>query len=148
LDIKLKYHGWCEGRIEIGMSGANLTASYLSDGIGDLVRGLQRLRAASGTVRVSWANEPGELRWVLDRVGNEVTVRILWFDDYLTTQLDDEGRQLLSAVCKLRELIGAVATGTSRLLRDMDEDAYEKQWGHPFPGAALTALNEPDDGHA
>lgn len=72
--------GWSEARLTIGRASTPLSASYLDDALGDLVRATATLPQAQSTVRVSWAEEPGEFRWVLDRSGDELSVRLLWFD--------------------------------------------------------------------
>jgi hypothetical protein len=140
-EVALEHHGWVRARFEIGSARAELTGSYLRDGPGDLLLGLCVLRASPGTVRVTWAEEPGEFRWVFHRVGDDVTTRILWFDDWPTDLRDDDGTEVLVATCGVGTLIRGITAGTSRLLRDTDEEAYARRWGHSFPAGALADLS-------
>jgi hypothetical protein len=63
-----------------------LWASFLTDGLGDLLEGVAALvrgpEQATATVR--WMDEPGEHRWQLTRDGDGVRVRILaWLTERL-----------------------------------------------------------------
>lgn len=83
-DVQFVYRltgtGWSEATMTIGDASTPMSASYLDDALGDLVAAAVLLPGAESTVRVSWAEEPGEFRWVLDRSGDQVAVRILWFE--------------------------------------------------------------------
>lgn len=77
--------GWAEADIACGESRAMLTASYLRDALGDLLRAVGEVAHRGGVVRCSWEEEPGEFRWVFTIVApGQVQLRILWFDDMYT----------------------------------------------------------------
>jgi len=103
--------GWSEARLTIRAASTPLSASYLDDALGDLVRATAALTQAQSTVRVSWAEEPGEFRWVLDRSGDELSVRVLWFDSLWGPDPDEKGKVLLKATCSLTAFQGAIASG-------------------------------------
>jgi hypothetical protein len=73
-EYRLTGHGWSEARLQIGESWIALTASYPDDALGDLVRGVLALARGAHQIRVSWAEQPGEYRWVLTAQGSSVNV--------------------------------------------------------------------------
>jgi hypothetical protein len=52
---------------------ARLTASYLSDALGDLLQGVLRALRGANTVEFVWLEEPGEYRWRFETT-DDVTV--------------------------------------------------------------------------
>jgi hypothetical protein len=74
--------GWAEASIADERSSVEMTASYLTDALADLLSALAALkRGDSDSERFSWDGEPAEYRWLLRREGDEVDVSILWFHD-------------------------------------------------------------------
>lgn len=55
--------GWSNSLLTIDPDSTQLTTSYLSDALGDLVAATTLLPRAESTIRVSWDEEPGEFRW-------------------------------------------------------------------------------------
>src|SRR6266571_1195228 len=114
-DVSFNYRltgtGWSEGRLVIGEEFADATASYLSDALGDLLRAVLALAEDSETARASWDEEPGEYRWIFERSGDRVRVRLLEFPEWraIVDAPDAEGRTLLDASCPLGDLVAAVA---------------------------------------
>jgi hypothetical protein len=143
--MRFEYHltglGWCEARLQVGSSWVGLTASYLDDALGDLVRGVLALARGAHQVHVSWAEEPGEFRWVLTQEGASVDVRILWFDELWGSAEDDRGRERLRASCPTRSLCLAVAQGAQAVLDEHGIAGYKERWiEHDFPAEALKEL--------
>jgi hypothetical protein len=134
--------GWAEARIADQTTSAAMTASYLTDALGDLLSALAVLkRGESDSERFSWDGEPAEFRWILRRDGDEVDVSILWFQDIYKPQHDDVGRVLFATRQPLAELLRAVSAGAARLLEDIGEDGYRERWvEHAFPTVALAEL--------
>jgi hypothetical protein len=144
-DVQFAYRltgaGWSEARLTVGGASTPLSASYLDDALGDLIRAAIELPGAQSTVRVSWAEEPGEFRWVLDRAGDQLAVRVLWFDSLWGPDADDMGKVLLNASCPLVAFQGAIAAGAREVLDEWGEDGYQARWiEHDFPTAALLQL--------
>jgi hypothetical protein len=89
----------------------------------------------------SWAKEPGEYRWVMERDGDEVRVRILAFPDLWSGAPDDDGENLLDATCGFRPFVTALAEGARQVLDTHGADGYREKWiEHPFPAEHLHAL--------
>lgn len=144
-DVQFVYRltgaGWSEARLTIGAGSTALSASYLDDALGDLVAAAVALAEAASTIRVSWAEEPGEFRWVLDRSGDRLAVRVLWFDALWGSDPDENGTVLLDATCSLVAFQRAIASGARAVLDEWGEDGYRAKWiEHDFPTARLVEL--------
>lgn len=140
-EYDLLHLGWSRASLTIGTATVSLTASYLSDALGDLVAAASVLHRATSTVRVAWAEEPGDFRWVLDRAGDDLSVQVLGFDETWAGDPDDRGTVLLSARCTVAEFRNAVARGARAVLERWGEAGYRQAWhAHDFPTAALAAL--------
>lgn len=126
---RLTGRGWSEARLQVGESWVSLTASYLDDALGDLVRGVLALARGAHQARVSWAEEPGEYRWVLNAQGSSVNVRVLWFDQLWGSDEDDSGRELLNADCTRHALCCAVVDGAQAVLEEHGLAGY-KEFGY------------------
>lgn len=124
----------------MGFSAASLSASYLGDALGDLVRAAVALPGARSTLRVTWQEEPGEFRWILEPRGSQVLVRVVWFDDWGARD-ESAGAVRLEASCEVSEFQRAVAMAARSLLAEWGADGYREQWvEHDFPLEHLTRL--------
>ena len=72
--------GWSEARLGDGPCSVRITASYLGDALGELLEAVGVLLEGAEQARCSWAEEPGEYRWIFDRAGSDVRLRVL--DEY------------------------------------------------------------------
>jgi hypothetical protein len=63
---QLQGHGWAECRLEIDDQHATLTASYLSDALGDLASATTAALRGHPRPTASFAEEPGEYRWIFE----------------------------------------------------------------------------------
>jgi hypothetical protein len=135
--------GWAEARIADETSSVVITASYLTDALGDLLSALAALKCGdSDTERFSWDGEPAEHRWILRSDGDEVVVSILWFHDIYKPQHDEAGRVVFATRQPLAEFVRAVSASAAQLLEEVGEDGYRERWvEHPFPTAALAELS-------
>jgi hypothetical protein len=127
--------GWSECSIEIGDQQAHVTASYLSDALGDLLRAVVGLLRGARDATAAFAEEPGEYRWRLRCIGDgQVSVRILWFNDTFSRLPDERGSVILDAQCRLRTLTGAMLAASQHVLREHGLEGYARQWkNHEFP---------------
>jgi len=133
--------GWSEARLAFGDRWVELSASYLEDALGDLLSAVQSVRDGADHARASWAEEPGEFRWLFDRDGGMVEVRVLWFDDQLDHLPDDAGDERIVGRVALDELVAAIAAGAREVLERHGEQGYRERWiEHPFPVAQLQRL--------
>src|SRR5262245_28827983 len=89
--------GWSRCMIEASDNRLEITASYLSDALGNLV--LSALAVVSGfrAAAFPFDEEPGEYRWVLEVTDNNVlSIRVLEFSELWSQKPDTEGRVLFA----------------------------------------------------
>jgi hypothetical protein len=133
--------GWSEATLSDRETAAEITASYLSDALGDLARGVILLLHGREDVTVSWKEEPGEYRWRFTLTGDRLTVRILWFDSPYSTLPDDRGRPVFQTACRLVDFAGQVTSQLRTLLETLGEAEYKRHWvSHDFPRAEYETL--------
>ena len=127
--------GWAVCWVEVGDQRAHLSASYLSDALGDLLRAVVDILAGARESGAAFLEEPGEFRWRFISVGEyRLRVRILQLADWSPRLPDERGSVLLDTECRLRTFAGAVLAASQRLLVELGEEGYSQQWGeHPFP---------------
>lgn len=118
-----------------------LTASYLSDALGDLTRVVIGLLRGAPRARCAWQEEPGEHRWLFERAGNRVHLRVLWFPRTFSKQPDDVGRCVFSTTCTLASFAGQLKSQLDRLLGEHGVEGYQARWKtYPFPMAEYEHL--------
>jgi hypothetical protein len=133
--------GWSEARLAFGERWTELSASYLTDALGDLLRAVLTLKDGARSARVSWEEEPGEFRWLFTRAHEAVDVRVLWFNDQLPQFPDADGQERIAGRVAVDVLAAAVAAGAREVLERYGAKGYHERWvEHPFPTAELDAL--------
>ncbi|WP_375491427.1 hypothetical protein [uncultured Jatrophihabitans sp.] len=134
--------GWAEGTLQIGDARVRLTASYLSDALGDLLRAVLAMGRGSERVRLSWIEEPAEHRWIITRENQQATVAVRRFEHWDNGIAPDAwGAVVFDATCRVEDLMLAVAQGTRQAYLAHGVDGYRELWGeHEFPLDALGEL--------
>ena len=142
IDYRLTGHGWSECTVTSGEASCQISASYLSDALGNLVRAAVVLLSGFSALSFSFEEEPGEYRWVIRSPRfNEIDVRILGFDDLYNGRPNEEGRELFSVRCVPETFAIAVYEAATRVLREEGESGYVEKWGdHAFPKQQLEEL--------
>ncbi|NRQ34989.1 hypothetical protein HII36_24625 [Nonomuraea sp. NN258] len=128
--------------VTIGHEGreARMVVSYVTDALGDLLYGLVRVTQGDD-IRFSWNGEPTEYRWVFTHEDGAVRLRILRFRDGLRPEPDDAGHAVFTLLSEVRPLVRAVVRSVRRLLFEMGEEEYARQWrDHAFPLRELNVL--------
>jgi hypothetical protein len=157
-EFRLTGAGWAEARIADDARTAIVTASYLSDALGDLLAAVGVLLEGASESRCSWAEEPGEYRWLFVRTSDDdVELTILEFDDMfdwpdadtisgvreLSPQPDERGEIHFQTWQPLSVLARAIADGASAALAEHGAEGYLEQWIEaPFPTAHLAMIRE------
>jgi hypothetical protein len=153
---RLTGRGWAEARIADDASHAILTASYLSDALGDLLEAVGRLLEGASEARCSWEEEPGEYRWIFTRTDDsDAQLNILAFDDMYSRpatlpgvaqphpQPDERGELRFSTTQPISVLAGAIADGAAATLDELGEENYLAEWVEaPFPTARLAFIRK------
>jgi hypothetical protein len=136
--------GWSKCMVETGHARTELSASYLSDALGNLV--LSAITVASGfqTVEFGFDKEPGEYRWsICGMENNAIEVRIVEFQSRAANQATEMGRVLLSGITTRRDFARAVHLCATSVLDEYGVKGYAEKWAaHPFPERTLHLLGE------
>ncbi len=143
IDYQLTGTGWAECHVRYGESECLLTASYLSDALGNLVLAAAGVLGGMPSVAVSFDEEPGENRWVIQIIpsGGGLKLRILQFKGTWQYLPDEQGRQLFAAVVPVREFGIAVRDAALRVLEAHGRDGYRQKWvDAEFPSRQLELL--------
>jgi hypothetical protein len=144
IDYKLTGTGWAECSISNGEQSCTVTASYLSDALGNLVLAAVALLRQFNALSFSFDEEPGEYRWVFTptRV-NEFELKILDFDDRYSEKPDSEGRLLFRTVCIPEIFANAVHQAAQKVLEQHGEAGYLTMWNeYPFPSERVNELSQ------
>jgi hypothetical protein len=142
-DYRLKGTGWAEAVVAHQGSSVTVTASYLSDALGNLLAALLDVLNGEGESRVSWDEEPGEYRWIITGHSDYLGIEILEFSELWGDKSDSEGKQAFQVFVPLTEAVAAFIAGADAVLLEHGEAGYLEQWHeHPFPSALLGALKE------
>ena len=144
IDYRLTGAGWSACSVRFCEERCELSASYLSDALADLVDAAAAVTAGAGShdVVARFLEEPGEYRWVIaHESATDVRVAILEFDDFLPRRADAEGKVLLSFTCARLDFGRAVRDAAVRVRDIHGEAGYLEEWGeHGFPARELASL--------
>jgi hypothetical protein len=136
--------GWSSCVVEHEGTHIELSASYLSDALGNLVKAALAIASSFRTVEFGFDEEPGEYRWVLEANENNVLrFRLLEFQDLWGYKPNAEGRLLLDASITPIVFAKAVHACAAEVLQEHGEKGYAEKWAeHPFPTRELELLAE------
>lgn len=143
IDYRLVGAGWAECTVEHAASKCYLSASYLSDALGNLVLAAVGVLAGLHCVETSFDEEPGEFRWAVEWHDNtDVHVRVLRFDELWGNRLSAEGKELLGFTCHPLVFGEAVHKAASIVLAQHGLAGYKEKWvRHDFPQKQLELLH-------
>jgi hypothetical protein len=143
LRYKLTGTGWSEASLEDKDHAVTLSASYLSDALGELARGALAVLRRSGEVRFSFDEEPGEYRWILKRMDTEsYALSIIEFTELFGNKPDDTGEVVFSHVFSRIGFGKMVLKALEDVLHEHGEAGYKEKWHmHDFPTSELSALH-------
>lgn len=128
--------------ISDGQHDAQFITSYLSDPLGDLARAMIVLLQGGSKAHCAWAEEPGEWRWLFERHGGELGIRILWFERTFSKAPDEQGELRYSSRCRLRQFASQVREQLRQILNEVGLEEYREEWRGDFPLARYEQLNE------
>jgi hypothetical protein len=158
----VREHGWAEGDFLAPEGPTHLSASYLGDALGSLLRAVDGVLDGAESASATWREEPGHFRWAFIRRQSRLELRIfvqdgtagLWFGPERDAATDRQNRGsrldwsdeppdslLLNTSGSVREIALAVADGAQRVLTDLGEVNYWLRWtAQPFPLALLRSI--------
>jgi hypothetical protein len=146
-DVEFHYEltgrGWSECSIAIGGVRCEVTASYLSDALGELASAIEDLLRWSTDARAIFVEEPGEYRWrFIPTDGDHVRVKVIEFPHW-GKRNDAAGKVIFDADCERRALAEAVVRELRRLWDAHGLRGYREKWvNHDFPEERLRAIEE------
>jgi hypothetical protein len=136
--------GWAECTLRVDDASVTVTASYLSDALGDLASAATAFLRGHPRPTASFTEEPGEYRWILEPLsGGRVRIRILEFTQMWGRRPDEDGKQIFQAECRLRTFAGALVSELQRVEQVYGTAGYRETWvQHDFPADRLAELQE------
>jgi len=132
LSYNLGNHGWATACASNGGQHVEMTASYLSDALGDFARAVRGLMRGLSETTFSFLDEPGEHRIIFKRDEETVHVAVYWFEDESANL--HHGRVVLTAECSVGELATTTINCLRKVLDAHGETGYRERWReHDFP---------------
>jgi hypothetical protein len=143
IDYQLLNHGWAECTVQFGEVSQKITASYLSDALGNLVLSAAAILSGVHSVSNSFDEEPGEYRWVIERAkADDISIQLLAFNELWGNKSNSEGVLLLQTTCHSTLFAGAVHKAACTVLIRHGEAGYKDNWHeHEFPSRQLDLLS-------
>lgn len=140
ISYRLVGPGWAACDVTLGDRRASLTASYLSDPLGQLAAAIVMLWLGAPSARVSFCEEPGEYRWGFDwhrsPDGHVTSLRIrIWeFDQLWGYQPEDQGTKLFDEVIDAKAVYDAVLAALDQVWARHGDQGYKELWDqYDFP---------------
>ena len=148
--LRLERH-LCFATVSHGIRSVDVEASYICEPLRDLVNALILLYKSPGWQRtVTWLVEPGQsrpdatsptapgqFRWLLDRYGEDVRIRILWSPHFSNR---DDGELMFDSTAPLKRVATQISGQMKQLLNEGGLAGYHERWGRPFPHDQLGDL--------
>lgn len=141
--IAFKYRltgsGWAECELRIGQHAVTATASYLSDPLPAMLKGLCSILEGWNSAQWSFEEEPGQFRWLVERhPGDRLRCRVYAMAESFDHRPNDAGELLFDAEADFAEFMRAVCSGVIEVLRTYGERQYAERWArYPFPTTDL-----------
>lgn len=118
--------------------GVACGVSHVGDGPEQFLEAVTRLVVGGTDSRVGFEGEPVEYRWIFNRRGSDVAVRVV---ELPQRHLPDAAGDLLWAMTQPVEAVARVVVrGFDNLAAEVRDDDYRDQWHAPFPRRELEAL--------
>ena len=135
--------GWATATLIVGDQTVLMTVSYLRDSLRELANAVLHLRNGESKATVVFMDEPGEHHLLLKRVGDDVNIEVIWFDDWASWKLkpDAEPKSVFIATVPLADFLPAATKALTILLNTFGLEGYKKKWvEHEFPLAEYQKL--------
>ena len=128
--------------VTAGNSRCDITASDLSDALGDLLLAANAALSGFHSVSFGFDEEPGEYRWLIETISpQQLRVRILEFPQLWGFRPNSEGKPLFQAEVPSIDFAKAVQICAAQVLETHGCDGYAKLWmGYSFPSDQLRVL--------
>jgi hypothetical protein len=146
LIYQLSGRGWAEARISAPGRHLDMVVSYLSGALGDMAQAALQLLRGEREAAFSFADEPGEHRWLLTRGdADSLHIRILWFREAFTGHLrrGPPGTEVFTCDCAVLDFVGQVSHVLQGILSDLGAEGYRREWGNAdFPLGTFAQIQQ------
>lgn len=143
IDYRLDGIGWASCTVRAGDARCELTASYLSDALGDLVRAANAMATGAPRALAEFLEEPGLYSWSLERAGSagEMSLTVREGAAPSRDRPDPEGALLLSCNSTVLDFARAVERAATAVLTEYGAAGYRAKWvEYAFPLRELESL--------
>jgi hypothetical protein len=135
---KLSGRGWAEGHIKINSQVVYFTASYQLNCLLAILPDCVAFPQKSKTFE--WYEEPGGTVWTLERNDEEVSIKIVSYEDMYSKK---EIGIVFNEVCLMDDFVIAVVNELNMLLKQHGIGGYKESWvNHEFPYNEYLKLKE------
>lgn len=131
-------HGWASVKVTDDHGEAEALASNITDAPEEFLYAVARLVLGDEDTRAELEGEPQVYQWFFHRDGSVVDVRLVLADNAQAP--DGSGTVLWSGRHTITALARSAVRAFDRIDYEQGEEAYEAQWGRPFPRTELEAL--------
>ncbi|MEU1418077.1 hypothetical protein [Streptomyces sp. NPDC005731] len=131
-------HGWAFVNVADDQGEAEIIASYVTGGPEQFLYAISRLVRGDRETRAELEGEPQVYRWFFRRDGSEADIRLVVADDYRAQ--DSSGTVLWSSRHTIAALARSAVRAFDQITHELGEEAFEAQWGRPFPRTELEDL--------
>ena len=141
IQYELGGHGSAVINIWTATEQCEVVASSLSDALGDLARAARAIARGDSEARVSFVDEPGELRLVIHADNGILQVKIYRFKSWSPQLRDENGEVVLRTTCIAKDFVTHVIRVLETVLNQHGVDGYRRRWiKHDFPIEILRDL--------
>jgi hypothetical protein len=131
----LHHHGWAVCGVADSLAGTEADASYVTDAPEDFITAVARLMLGTTHTSARFEGEPSVYRWLFDRDGDQVDIRLLEAPTRQTPEV---------LIWASRQPIDVVVRAVIRAFDAVEAEhglaGYQATWGRPFPSVELGAL--------
>ena len=144
ISYELEGAGWAKCSLQSDTSAVQITSSYLSDSLRDLVLSAVSVLGGFRGVVFSFDEEPGQYRWVIESTGHTTfDLQLIEFPDLGSNEPNDKGSLLFLVHTNRLIYAQAVHSAASAVLAKHGLAGYAESWHmHPFPARELELLQE------
>ncbi|MEQ1948085.1 MAG: hypothetical protein ABL995_12900 [Bryobacteraceae bacterium] len=147
-------YGWADAFLSDGTKTVEIPASYICDSLGDLTKAVVTLFSEDRS-GCGWLEEPGFAAWTFIRNGQDLLIRVDWFNDWPDDSTDlrslgpdiGTGREMFSAQTDFLSFVKQLDQSLQKILDTLGADGYEKDWDHPYPLEAHVRLRQELSAH-
>ncbi|MDQ3023068.1 MAG: hypothetical protein M3R04_01590 [bacterium] len=144
-ELHLDGNGWADAILTEASKKHIYTASWLHDGLREFLECLCKLFSAR-EAQCEWLQEPGLLRWTLERADAQLLIRA----EYPRNEAEGQNEHYklyennFSSQTDLLNFLEQVITAYSSVLEKWGAGRYEdhRGWGYPFPFQELQKLTD------